>query len=296
MKNNKLLINQLNNYLEIYPNMKYVLFDLFDTIITRTVHPEYVKRLSSKRICICTGITLSPDEVYQVRNKLERTLCEKNSNSGFDMEFNFEDFCIPFYYELQKVDSEHIGTLSVDDFANLCCDIEIETEISVQEVDLDCIRAINTLVSKNIPVGLASDFYLSKRLISKLLKYHNIDSLFNDLFISGDNLITKRSGRSYDHIIHSLRYSPKEILIIGDNEYSDSKIPHSMGMHSYWLDKRKQTEFYKKILREALNKEKTIQRLENTFFKTNKEECFKEISLTLWNFIQKLHARLIEKK
>ena len=65
-------------------------FDIFDTILTRTVAPEYVKKIWAKEIKDYFEISILSEDIYKLRSRIEAELCHKNLEEGNDLEFRLD--------------------------------------------------------------------------------------------------------------------------------------------------------------------------------------------------------------
>ncbi len=66
---------------------RIICFDYFDTLVTRTVFPEFTKKLASRLLSRAGGERLGADELYEIRRGLERQLCEQSAAAGGELEF-----------------------------------------------------------------------------------------------------------------------------------------------------------------------------------------------------------------
>lgn len=277
-----------------------VFFDLFDTIVTRHVHPEFVKKLAAKKLCLYFGFSNTPDAVYEIRRVLEKKLCDDNASKGFDPEFNFDSFTSDFYLQLSSIESARMANVEKATFAQLCRDIELDVEMSVQEVDPECIKFMSEIKEIGVTLGCISDFYFSESMMRDLFSRHGIDSYFEHLFVSGNYLITKRSGRLYEKVITDLSLRPDRILMIGDNEHSDNLMARTKGMHTYLVDRTEKRKFYDDFWEFVHNRadiEKAFDRLITTTVEKGNSltESYADITISLYLFIKKLHEELLSR-
>ncbi len=78
-------------------NIKTILCDCFDTILVRKVHPEKVKKIMLARVRDAFDLKCTSAQLYQLRARLERELCQQSVVNGGDLEFSVEDLIEPFY-------------------------------------------------------------------------------------------------------------------------------------------------------------------------------------------------------
>jgi HAD superfamily hydrolase (TIGR01549 family) len=285
------------NKVEKFQDMDIMLSDIFDTIILRTVHPEYVKKIFSKKLKEYYHLPLSSDDLYQMRFDIEAKLCQENQKNGFDLEFNFYSFCQELFDKLQK--SNFLVNQSYIDFEIVCKNLEIESEINTQKIDQDIIDIFQEARENNIKIYCLSDFYLPREMILELFKLHKIDQYFEDVFVSSEYLLTKRSGRLYKKILAE-NFQNKKIIMMGDNRHSDIKMAEENGLDTFWLDRKDQYAYYDYHLKNNQSKkhfEKKIHSLlEDKQIAANPDKIFyQELSFTLYYFISLLYFELVSK-
>lgn len=290
-------MKSISSFFSRYSDFDIVFFDLFDTIITRRVHPEFVKKLAAKKLCLYFGFSNTPDAIYEVRRHLEKKLCDDNANNGFDPEFNFDCFTSEFYLQLLSVESARMATVDKVAFARLCREIELDVELSVQEIDPECIKFISKLKETGVSLGCISDFYFSESMMRELFSLQGIDGYFDHLYVSGQYLITKRSGRLYEKVIADLSLQPDRVLMIGDNEHSDNLMARTKGLHTYLVERAEKRKFYDDFWAFVHNRkaiDKAFDRIVRSATSGGKE-IFSDVSASLYLFIKKLHEELMSR-
>ena len=261
-------------------------FDYYDTIATRTVEPEYVKKIWCKEIKDFFPISQGVGELYTVRNKLEASLCAENEKKGYDLEFRFKDLAADMYSLLGLEDS-----VRPEDFCRKAEELELAIESRVQSLCEDTFSEIKRLKALGKKIICISDFYTSVQFIYGLLEYHGIREWFDGVYVSSEMLITKRSGRLYDYVLGQLGTEADKICMIGDNHWSDYEMPIQKGMEAYCLDRRAYQDGYKAFLAEhdaPLYLEEQLERL----YKTCNRGQYEDLAYSLYCFIDKLYARL----
>ncbi|BFH11308.1 HAD-IA family hydrolase [Paenibacillus melissococcoides] len=276
---------------------KIVLFDIFDTILLRSVEPEYTKKIWAKRFSIQLGDHIPYDRLYMIRNEIEMEICQINADNGDDQEFHFDDFIKVLYQKL--LDNNLItSNYEYSTFARECKETELEVEKAVQFVDKEWIEVVSELKRKGIRVVCVSDFYLSKSMLRDLFDYHNISSYVDDIFVSSEFKRTKRTGRLFDVVINELKLVKTDIIMVGDNKHSDFNMPKHKGIDAYLLDREEQRHFYEKFKRTYENDISYFQGIRSiaeSMRKTQKQ-CFHEITFSLYLYIELLHKQLIMQK
>lgn len=286
-------MKNLLNYIEeksINKDIEVVAFDIFDTIVTRQVYPEYTKKIWAKDIVNLLEFDMKWEELYSLRNKIEGELCRENQEKGYDLEFNYNVLLEELYthlYSKHKMDFEL--------FKTVCIDTEIAVELRVQTVDEEWLKIVNALERMNKKIICISDFYLGKKMIARIFENHGILNYIDRIYVSSEYLVTKRSGRLYDKVLENIEVRPEKILMIGDNKHSDYDMPLQKGLKAYHIDRVKQHEYYKEHEKKIHNIEAIIQELKKVNQRTT-ESFFENTVFSLYAFIDTLYSTLLQKK
>jgi FMN phosphatase YigB (HAD superfamily) len=287
--NLKLILEKVN-----FDKIEYVFFDIFDTILLRNVYPEYTKMIWSKRMNVQFG-GLTAEEIYKSRSELESRLCMENEQSGKDREFRYNQLVEQMYRILTT--RKIISGISLESFHDICINIETDVEIGVQNVDPDWIELVRSIRSnwRQIKIFCISDFYLPKDTIKKMFEHHGILKYIDEIYVSSEVLLTKRTGRLYDFVLSSHNIDPGSAIMIGDNEHSDFKVPTERGIKAYSINRKEQ--FVKYAEYERSFKINKITGIESKLYKLatlrRKETPFHNIVFSLFYFIKKLHETLV---
>ncbi len=268
-----------------------VVFDIFDTLIHRRVHPEDVKKLAAKRLAEVCLLEDKPSwfMLYGYRQQIEREICFENQAQGLDLEFYYPSFCQRYFRCLVK--KGHLNpAVSSEQFCALMHDIELSVECSVQYVDNHVKDVIRQFHERGVTVFFLSDFYLPSAMLATMLSWHGVDGYYQEVVASSDYLETKRSGRLYKRFLTKLNLSADSLLMVGDNKDVDGVMARENGLKAFCIDRTSQHEHYK-ILGRLFAHEKLIEKKINSLFP--KEKIFPELSLSLFCFIRKLYHNLV---
>lgn len=210
---------------------KYIAFDFFDTLVYREVSPRYVKKLWAKEVIHTLSISLTMQELYNQRLKIEAQLKldtqQKNGN---------RDFCIFYLYShLYDYINEIKSKITRANFIQQLLKIELSTELRLQKPICEMAELLYDMHKYDKKLILVSDYYLPSQYVKKMLIYHELD-YFNHLFISCDTLQTKETGDLYKKVLKDLSISPNEMIMIGDNYVSDYKVPKNLNLNSIWVN------------------------------------------------------------
>ena len=265
-------------------SIQVVAFDIFDTLVARTVPPEYVKKLWSKAMVVRLNLDISFNALYEMRRNAEATICNENHLAGYDLEFSYLDMCKYIYRQLKLDITEQL-------FCDICVEEELASELKVLYVLPDIVDLLTQLQSENKQIIAISDFYLPKHMMKVIFGELKLDSYFTQLWISCDYLVSKRSGRLYDLVLEDLKLTPEDILMIGDNNVSDVQIPASKGIYSLWLSAEIRHKWYKKRLKELESPKYSESIIKSHYMKNTSH--FENIVFSLYSFIETLHEKLL---
>ena len=267
-------------------NYKAIFCDIFDTVVYRTVQPEFTKKLWANKIVKRLGLNLNMINLYKERNRIETELGEKAHNDGNDWEFRHKDLSIEIYKYLTNRTSIDI---SEKKFIELSKEVEVEVESAVQIPNKDIIDTIKKARKKGKKIYCVSDMYLSNEMVGDIFKNIGIRDLFDGIFMSCEYLKNKKSGQLYKIVLNELKLKPEECIMIGDNKLGDYDIPSDMGIKSIHIDRTKQYEKYQKFIEEHERRDYYSEFINLTKTPNN---SFEHAIFTLYRFIEKLYYNL----
>lgn len=263
---------------------KYIFLDIFDTILYRKVQPEFTKKIWANHLCSTLDLKINMLELYTLRNKLEQELGEKNYNAGNDWEFKYIDLIKEIY---KRIDVN----ITEEEFITLSTTLEVGVESSVLIPHDDIIKEIKKERKNNKKIYCVSDMYLSKEMLNSIFKNLGIRDLFDDIYVSCEYLLNKKTSKLYEKVLKDLKAKNNECIMVGDNKSSDYEIPIKLGIDAIHIDRTKQYEKYDKFLNE--HNEATIY---NKFreLKAQNTDNFENSIFSLYRFISRLYFNLIK--
>ncbi|WP_177166617.1 rhamnan synthesis F family protein [Nitrosomonas sp. Nm51] len=187
------------------PDVQIVVFDIFDTLITRPLlNPEDIKKIIAHRAGGTAG------ERY-----LEfRAIAENQARQIAGRDVGLD----AVYRELSVLSS--LSTDAIEQLRTL--EETIESSIVTPRPEAIALFQLAKILDKR--VILASDMYLSRPVIESMLAHCGISG-WNRLYLSSENGLRKDTGGFYRQLLVDEHVSPHEIMIIGDNEQSDVQKP-----------------------------------------------------------------------
>lgn len=220
---------QTINTLTLAEHVTHVFSDFFDTIVYRDCHPEEVKRRWCRNIIEYYTLPYTTDELYELRIDIEAEICSSNLECHGEQEFKYSDF------------SERIiEALSLDipcsqEIKQHFLDIELTIEKEVQHLNDDVISFLKKQKERGRKIVVISDFYHSQFFFDSLLTHHGIEELLDNIYISCDNMKSKRSGKLYPFVLESESVVPNKAFMIGDNYHSDFVKSNECGIAAFHI-------------------------------------------------------------
>lgn len=197
-------------------------FDIFDTLVTRkTFSPYGIFSIVQEKIAESTQFPVAIRKNF--RNI--RINAEKNARLwSANEEVTFDEI----YGAMQKM--THLN----DELINMIMELEIETEIDMTIGITTQIAFLKSVIEQGNSVVLISDMYLSQTQIRRILSY--VDDIFDELpiYVSSEFGMSKRSGNLYA-IVRKIENITDAWIHIGDNAFSDYRVPKLMGIQAQLL-------------------------------------------------------------
>lgn len=203
--------------------------DVWDTILRRNCHPDFIKRSTSYYFFLKYHKIHNIDSVEQLfvkRVETEHTIGQENMALGYDDEYLIQDvirrwvenYISAEQYDTAAISHELYNWEMEQEKKNIYLDPGIKEFLAQYPAD-------TTL--------FLSDFYTSADDLKKLLNSAGMHaSIIADGVSSIDVCLNKRSGKLFDFVQQKYQLSPADWVHIGDNEWSDVKMPASKGINS----------------------------------------------------------------
>jgi hypothetical protein len=208
----------LDRFKETIKNKKIISFDIFDTIVTRSlVEPDYAKFLTPTK----AGLNIDPVKFVSLRNEAERSLRIRNNFIG-DI-------------DIYQIYNELTTLTDLGSNPRLIADLEFEIDFEMLSPKTEIINIINFLgLTKEI--WFVSDMYYIEEQINKIIKAAGIVCEFK-VFLSSSMKCRKDNGSMWSLIKNNLENlnQLKYFIHVGDNVCSDCQIPGDIGIDNYHL-------------------------------------------------------------
>ena len=224
---------KLNQLYRIVKNKKInVIFtDYYDTLVHRSVHPNYTLRLWAKLVIRELGLNTDIDTLYFIRQDSVNYLKKKYACEDVELPYRLlkEEIC-------RRLINADIITHDNKNAFLKCFELaDLKSESSVQFLNEDTVDILKDFKSKGGKVYVVSDFYGPKSMFEALLKHHQILDVFDGLFSSSSLGKSKYKGTIFPEILSELALNASEVLMLGDNEVSDVKQAKENGLNAFLM-------------------------------------------------------------
>lgn len=222
-----------------------IALDVFDTLVERSIRPEHVKILAADRLVRRLGLPhVCGLDVYRRRQHIERELGRRAMADHGEAEFRHADMAHELHAEL-AVAGLLPARITSDLFSQAALRAELAVERQVLRPKKEVIAALEDARRNGKRVVFISDFYLSSVDLSGLLASAGITrELYDALFVSCDQMASKRSGRLFDRVLDLLGVGAAEVTMFGDNPHSDVAMARSKGIAAVQIRDDEQVSFY----------------------------------------------------
>jgi len=185
---------------------EYISFDIFDTLIRRCLeNPRDLFEIVAIKYNEKQGVNINPSMFKTARIDAYIRAKEEAGRSG-RKEITLDDI----YIQLAIAHPEY-ESLKHE---------EVEQEILMCHSDPILHQVFDWCVENKKHIVLASDMYLAKADILKILENCGYAG-FDELYVSSDVMLKKSEGDLFRHITKDLSISPEKMIHIGDNIKSD---------------------------------------------------------------------------
>lgn len=186
-------------------NIKYISFDIFDTLVFRRVNEpiDIFSKMSSNKLI---------KEIFEdgANFKQLRITAEKYARkTSIKEEITLTEIYAQFNYLTKNQQKKLLA-------------LELKTEQKFLFINSEIEDWIKLALAYNKKIILVSDMYLTKKQILQIIlkDFTYIDKIDN-IFVSSNLNKTKYLGTMYDYVLEQYSLKPNEIVHIGDNFLSD---------------------------------------------------------------------------
>ncbi len=211
-------IKTLPDISSLCANADVVSFDVFDTLLHRTVEPpDLLKRHAANyasEIFSARGYPVSSELFMYLRTEVEARLRRQSQRSGRDTECKLSDIIFEVLYRLLDTEIAELET------ANL---VEHEVEVELQHVRVaeGARDLLQVLKSRGKRVIATSDTYLELSHLRRIFIGLDLDRYIDEIYLSSEYGLGKYSGRLFQRILEKERADPSKVVHVGDTYESD---------------------------------------------------------------------------
>ncbi|GGD74291.1 hypothetical protein GCM10011412_09930 [Maribacter cobaltidurans] len=177
------------------------------------------------------GLNLDIDTLYKIRMDVQNTLAKDLKTVKDEIPYN--QVVQELYARLKNTGL--LGEISFEKFMSYSLEADYRSEASVQFMNDDLIGGLQVLHEEGYKIFIISDFHLPKSVIQRLLQWHKVDHLFNDIFMSCDFEKSKETGTLYPTVMQHIGVHGEECSMMGDNMRSDIQQARKQNIKTFYL-------------------------------------------------------------
>lgn len=220
-----------------------VFVDCFDTIIYRKVPAQMVKYLFVEKLVNNNIVNMQASVAYRSYVSAEARMVNLAKKEYCESEYNINEL-FSLWYDMLKIYDYTLNDTK-DVFIDKLRDMYIQVEKSVVYVNKKMIKYLTRKKANGSKIIMISDFYCGKEILNQLLETVGVLQLFDDVYVSCDYRLSKRTGSLYNYVIKNLNVNVSNVIMIGDNVHSDVDVPRSLGIKAIRVKERKSALPYK---------------------------------------------------
>ncbi len=217
--------------LDLTDETRLVSWDVWDTLLYRTCHPDEIKMASARYLLLRRPADIKPGyrhlgALYQARRRAENKLAHTA-----DYEFEFAQACLAW---LAEVLTPSMSDVMLCDLRNEVLRHELRAERRATRRDDAVWQAI---AAADVPMVFASDFYMPESFLQELLHGNGADSFFIKGYASSEERANKRTGALFEQVLSEFELEPEMLLHVGDNLEADVNAAERLGIRTQHYDR-----------------------------------------------------------
>ena len=227
------MINQLLAAYKKTPEITYIFCDFYDTIVHRKAHPMQPFKIWAKILIRELNIKASITELYNVRRECMKYLSSKSNLK--ESELDYQLVMTEVYHRLVNTDKIS-SKKGFDDFYRCAFKADFKSEACLQYLNESLVETLTLLKKKGVKIYCVSDFHLPEALIRKLINFHDLEHLYDEVYVSAsENASKENKGLLFSHILEKEHINSNQVLMIGDNPVSDIANAELHQIKTYFL-------------------------------------------------------------
>lgn len=202
-----------------------IFVDCFNTIILRKIKRNEVFKQWAQTLE--TEFKINWKLFYKLYKNVNFKLTLKRLSS-FTLIEDFDVVLKNVYFKLSKKHPD----LNADNFLLSAKSKYIQKELESFKVNEPFVSFLKTEKEKGKNIYLVSDFYCKSDVLTTWFENFKIADLFDKIFSSCDFMKEKATTKLYRFLLKHLKVKAKNVIMIGDNSWSDILMARVCGMHA----------------------------------------------------------------
>lgn len=207
---------------------KVIAFDVFNTLVRRSVEGEWLKRASAfalRRLLephVHRWFLPTVESVFERRREIERQIASERVARDEDNEADFE-----------LVVRRWVGTwlpVGAEQVIDQCREQELTLEEQALTATPTAREMLEAARSTGARVIFVSDMYLSAAQIQRLLDHCGLGGFFDGGYSSTDVGLRKATGRMFPWLLRKEGIPATQLLFVGDDLEADQHKPGQLGI------------------------------------------------------------------
>ena len=213
---------------------KIIFVDCFNTVILRNTSKKIVFQNWAK--ALEKEYHIHWKKFYCLYKKTNFGLCFKKIFSSGVLQENFDVVLKKMFRHLFR----WLDNTSLQDFLETAKRLYWEQERDCHEVNQNFIQFLTLQKSAGKRIYIVSDFYCSSSAIKDWLTELGVNDLFTDIFSSNDFGKEKSTRGLYKCLLKNLQIPANDVLMLGDNFWSDVLMARSCGLHAKQINHKRE--------------------------------------------------------
>ncbi len=209
-----------------------IFVDCFDTIILRDKSNRQIFQEWAQQVA--TIYDIDANRFLRIYNHTNWKMCAKKLFTQFVLQAKFDDVVAKVYEKICKNSSINTAE-AIENIKKFYIDCESKTHY----VNKGFINFLREEKQKGKRIYVVSDFYCGSEVLSTWLDNLGILDIFDGVFSSADIDKEKSTTKFYRYLMRKLDIIPDEVVMYGDNLWSDVFMPRVLRIKSKRISHKK---------------------------------------------------------
>ena len=263
---------------------KIVFVDCFNTVLLRKKADRDI--IYDWCVKCDKEFSFEPSFFYKCFVREKRRLAILNKLRYGESEMRLEDI-------IRAVQTGYMGeipVLSDEAFVARVSELYFQTEAENHLPNTEFTERLKKMKAEGDKLYVVSDFYCGSEYVKGWLEALGLVNLFDDVFVSCDLGVSKRTGKLYGFIIDKFGFDRKDVIMFGDNFRSDYLKAKSNGIESVRVRSvsPKKDKTYDKLIKNGYN----YPEIRKIFDRFGKKYNYSNIAFVYYLFIRRLYDEL----